>query len=461
VKIRAATTKILHRRTRGWITAAAFLPLLTACSTSDFSGLWFGSSPSSQEQSVPDGPETTQADKTNFNRAACGLFFGHSIGLGDTVSAKAGSNPSSEISLERSPEDNFLQAISYDMRGDYENARKLYVWLTASPPDKKVDLDCGQGVRLSGSINSLAQRRLVALDESSPEYARSKEIDAVVASATIAPGPELPNPPMIERDRRFYETGGVVEAEPEAPTGPVVRMDMEVSENTAQLTRVERRSAAPNPTPATTPAPRSTSGMATNQTETTVSKLAPVVAPVSIQSVPSPTPAPVIDAPTIAGDEASTDHTGAIVTSNARPSEQGELDIVDRQSTPPMIELSMTSTEPTPTPTQNAMAPAAETPATQETTARQTAQANAPYYAVQLAAYRSRGRAENAWPKFQNASHGMLSAADHEVVSIAIEGKGLFFRLLTGMYSSSAEASQACNTLKSAGTDCLVRRVNP
>lgn len=347
------------------------------------------------------------------------------------------------------------------MDGNYESARKLYVWLTATPPDTKVDLDCGQGVRLSGSINSLAQRRLVTLDASSPEYARSKEIDTVVASATVAPGPELPDPPQIERDRRFYKAGGVVEAEPEAPTSPLVRMDMDVSENTARLTRVERQTATPNTKPAIAPAPNRTTGASANQTETTVSKLPPVAAPAPVASRPtqSATPAPVLDTPTIAGDEASTEHTGAIVTSNARPTEQGELDIVDRQPAAPMIELPITSTEPTST--QNAIAPALETSRPRETNARATAQVNPPYYAVQLAAYRTRDRAEDAWSKFQNASHGMLDSADHEVVSIAIEGKGLFFRLLTGMYVSSAEATQACNTLRSAGTDCLVRRVTP
>ncbi|BDW96150.1 hypothetical protein MACH10_18350 [Thalassospira tepidiphila] len=366
--------------------------------------------------------------------------------------AKDGSTPSEPISLDRSPADNFLQAISYDMDGNYESARKLYVWLTATPPDAKIDLDCGQGVRLSGSINSLAQRRLVTLDASSPEYARSKEIDAVVASATVAPGPELPNPPQVERDRRFYETGGVVEAEPEAPTSPVVRMEMEVSENTARLTRVDRQTAAPNTTPEATPvpAPKRTNGPATSGTETAVSKLAPVAAPA---------PVPVIAAPTIAGDAASTEHKGAMVTSNARPTEQGELDIVDPKPEAPMIELPITSTEPVAT--QNAMAPSTENSTPAETATSQTTQSDSPYYAVQLAAYRSRGRAEDAWTKFQSASHGMLAAAQHEVVSIAIEGKGLFFRLLTGMYSSSGEATQACNSLKSAGTDCLVRRVSP
>lgn len=462
MKIRFATTTTPLRRNWGRITAAALLPLLTACSTSDFSGLWFGSSTGSQELSSPSNEQLPAAEKTSFNRAACGLFFGHTASTG-TGMQKDGSTPSEPISLDRSPEDNFLQAISYDMDGNYESARKLYVWLTATPPDAKIDLDCSQGVRLSGSINSLAQRRLVTLDASSPEYARSKEIDAVVASATVAPGPELPNPPQVERDRRFYETGGVVEAEPEAPTSPVVRMEMEVSENTARLTRVDLQAAAPNATPAATPVPAAelTNRPATSGAETAVSKLAPVAAPAPVPgpSVQTAAPVRVIAAPTIAGDAASTEHKGAMVTSNARPTEQGELDIVDPKPEAPMIELPITSTEPVAT--QNAMAPSTENSAPAETATSQTTQSKSPYYAVQLAAYRSRGRAEDAWTKFQSASHGMLAAADHEVVSIAIEGKGLFFRLLTGMYVSSGEATQACNSLKSAGTDCLVRRVSP
>jgi len=86
---------------------------------------------------------------------------------------------------------------------------------------------------------------------------------------------------------------------------------------------------------------------------------------------------------------------------------------------------------------------------------------NGPYYAVQLAAYRSRGRAEDAWSKFQSSSRGVLSNAEHEVVTIAIEGQGLFFRLLTGKYSTQAEAISACGQLKSVGLDCLIRRVTP
>lgn len=454
MKIRFATTKRSPRSKRGWLTAAAALPLLTACSTADLSGLWFGDSSATQETAYSAEATQTAAEKASFDKAACGLFFGqynqHSI-----TSSQSGETPDAAISLEGTPQENLIQAISFDMNGNYEQARKLYVWLTATPPDLKVNLDCGQGVKLSGSINSLAQKRLVALDTASPEFARSAEIDSVVASATVAPGPELPNPPQVERDRRFYETGGVVQAEPEDSTSPIVRMDMEISENTAKLTSVERRTMATGSVAATAaqaPTARNNTAPAPEADMTTAAAPAPTPAPAPSAAAPQPTP--TTGPATISGDEASTDHSGAVVAPNSRPVEQGNLDIKDPAPTQQsMIELPIAST-PKPSGTEP------KTPEPQAAAAT-AAQANAPYYAVQLAAYRSRGRAEGAWEKFQSASNGILASAPHEVISIAIEGKGLFFRLLTGSYGSSAEATQACNTLKAAGTDCLVRRVTP
>jgi hypothetical protein len=321
---------------------------------------------------------------------------------------------------------------------------------------------------LSGSINSLAQRRLVVLDAASPEFARSQEIETVVASATVAPGPELPDPPQVERDRRFYETGGVVEAEPEDRTSPIVRMDMEVSENTARLTRVERRVAPDNkpeaaPTRAVSqrPAQPTSPDIVPRITPQTNGPVASEPEPPATQA-PTPRPEPMIDAPTIAGDGATTDHGGALLASNSRPTEQGELDIKDRAPAPtPMIELpisSVASSSPTnPQPEVKSI----QAPASNMNDVSPAPPSIAPYYAVQLAAYRSRERAETAWSRFQNAAHGILATADHEVVSIAIEGKGLYFRLLTGKYDTLGGATQACNRLKSAGTDCLVRQIIP
>lgn len=458
MKIRFATTKRNPRSKRVWLTAAAILPLLTACSTDDLSGLWFGNSSGAQEPASVAKTAQSAADKANFDKAACGLFFGQHSQYSE-ANKQSDDTPVDAISLEGTPQENLLQAITYDMNGDYAHARKLYVWLTATPPDFKINLDCGQGVKLSGSINSLAQRRLVALDTASPEFARSAEIDSVVASATVAPGPELPDPPQVERDRRFYQSGGVVEADPEDSTSPIVRMEMEVSENTATLTSVDRRTVATG-TAATAAASQPSARQKDNALlPNTASVPDEAPAPVPVPHAEPTRPALTAEVATISGDSASSEHSGTIVDANSRPIEQGNLDIKDPAPTQPMIELPIASTSGASNPTTPKPANSMPAPPVAETSP--SAQTGAPYYAVQLAAYRSRGRAEGAWGKFQSASGGILDSASHEVVSIAIEGKGLFFRLLTGNYGSSAEATRACNTLKAAGTDCLVRRVTP
>lgn len=467
MKIRAATRKKNAPLKKGWFAAVALLPLLGACSTDDFSGLWFGSSSndvSAMQPSSVDGPAIDSPQTGNdLNRAACGLFFGK------TTPAEVSHIAATEISLTRTPQENLMQAIAYDINGNYENARKLYVWLTASPPENKINLDCGQGIKLTGNVNALAQRRLVALDEIAPQFARSSEIESVVAAATVAPGPDLPNPPKVKRDRRFYETGGVVTAEPEDSTKPIERMDMPVSENTAQLTRVERRVSQPQTTSTPSAAmtsPGTVAAPATAASQPTIIPVIPAQPAPAKEQMPAASPKtvtpPVTEAPTIAGTAADVDHQGAVVATNSRPVEQGELEIIDREPSSTMIELPMASqSKPAPAPrsTPSVAEKTAPAPAPSSAPAASSETRSGPYYAVQLAAYRSRGRAEDAWPKFQNSSRGMLTNADHEVVSIAIEGKGLFFRLLTGTYARQSEAAQACNQLKSAGVDCLIRRV--
>lgn len=407
--------------------------------------------------------ETRPGERAALDRATCGLFFDQDH-VRDQATETASSSDMQPISLDASPQDNLLQAISYDLDGHYDNARKLYVWLTASSPDLKIDLDCGQGIRLSGSVNSLAQRRLVALDRSKPQFARSAEIDTVVAAATVAPGPDLPNPPQVDRNRDFYKTGGVVTAEPEDRASPTPPMEMNVSENTARLTSVERKTPAAAPAQAASKAPVA------------------VVAPVPVlKETAKPAPKPgssmaveTMSAPTIAGDQQETTHTGAVVATNARPVEQGELEITDSAPATSMIEVPMASKAPatandtpdvTPkaTPTPKPIPVATKQPTTQNEpiVAPSGVAPSGPYYAVQLAAYRTRERAESSWSVFQSRSNGVLTNAAHNVSTIAIEGQGLFFRLITGQYATNDQAAQACTALKNQGVDCLVRRITP
>lgn len=457
MKTKAAITNKDFPLRRVCFTAAALLPLLSACSTDDFGSSLFGTSTEqTASMAAPNmsGSNSTVKMDATFNHAACGVFFGQA----NTTEIKPATN--TEISLDRTPQENLMQAIAFDIDGQYESARKLYVWLTASPPENKINLDCGQGVKLSGNVNALAQRRLVALDTTAPQFARSTEIETVVAAATVAPGPDLPDPPHVERDRRFYETGGVVVAEPEDSTKPIERMEMEVSDNTAKLTMVERRNPV-EPVPAA-----STVSTVAMQAETPKQQMTPVViastaAPAEQPSM-TPVSAPAVSAPTISGASATAEHEGAVVASNSRPTEQGQLEIADREAVPAasMIELPMASKSSTQPVAQRSQAPT--TPVKSADIApKQPSAVNGPYYAVQLAAYRSRERAETAWTTFRASSRGVLNNAPHEVISIAIEGKGLFFRLLTGQYAAKSEATTACGQLKSVGVDCLIRRVTP
>ncbi len=468
MKIRSATSSEKSPFKWGWLTAVAFMPLLSACSSDSFSGLWFSSDQEQTSVSANTSASSSSMEGTKLSSAACGLF----LGAADQSPAKNNTASPTEISLNSSPQENLLQAIGFDIDGDYGNARKLYVWLTASPPDIKVDLDCGNGIRLSGSVNSLAQRRLVALDTDAPEYARSTEIESVVASATVAPGPELPNPPHVERNTSFYETGGVIIAAPEDSTTPATRMNMDFSENTSQLTRVERRApqsaavAVPVMSAAETSTPASMAAPKAKAVPVIVAKPSEASSPVPKTSTNSMTATqptttitpPAIEPATISGASETTENTGAVVTSNSRPVEQGQLDIVDREPASSMIELPMMSNPQQPKPTTQA---ANKTPMAAPKVVPVAKTTSSVYYAVQLAAYRSRERAEGAWPKFQSTSRGVLASAPHEVISISIEGQGLFFRLLTGQYKTKADASQACGELKSVGVDCLIRQITP
>ncbi|MCC9622758.1 SPOR domain-containing protein [Thalassospira sp. MA62] len=462
MKISSVTSVSYLSAKRGILTVAALLPFLSGCGAIDDTGTWFtrDATPTADEQAAVQ-------DASVDSRLACQIFFR------DTAqdSASAPVEQSDEIALDRNPQDNLLHAIAYDIDGNYASARKLYVWLTASPPDAVIDIDCGQGISLRGSVSSLAQRRLAALDQAAPQYARSAEIETVIAAATVAPGPDLPNPPQVERDRRFYQQGGVVIAPPEDSTTPLERMNLPVSTNTATLTKVEPRAQTSNSTvPHSAP---------TTQETPVVERLAPTATPEPTSAgsaapvgtdAPKPTVEPIpIDKPTIAGAEETTDHTGNIVASNSRPVEDGQLDIVDpapavTRSNANMIEVPMTNDSGTPAPTvatgttSPPTAPA-NNPVSVASAPAQTAPG--PYYAVQLAAYRSRERAEAAWRTFQTRSGDVLNGQPHEISTITIDGQGLFFRLLTGRYQTNADATNACRTLKNNGTDCLIRQMTP
>lgn len=422
---------------------ALLIPLLSACSSNSMMSL-FGDDTKSREIKISDTDSQSQTATTaDIDSAACGLFF-------DGASARTVSNQlhndtlAEPISLKGDPADDLRHAIALDLAREHAKARRLYLWLTAADPNAVTSINCGNGIILSGTITSLAQKRIKAMDISNPDLARSREIDAVVASAIVAPGPELPDPPMVQRNRDFYKNTVAVDIPPEDSTAARPVMEMDVSSNTARLTSVDRPArhiAAPS--------------------------VAPQTAPMTAARTP----------PTIKGDAVTPSASNKTLLSTTRPIESGTLEQADKAAAPqatvievPIVDTSNKApvrerTVEMPTePTKIAEAPAALS--SRETDPKpeplQTVQkSRSSYYAVQLAAYRSRELAESRWLKFETMADGILRDATHEVQSIAIEGQGLFFRLMTGQYSSQTEAQSACSGLKRAGIDCLIRHIKP
>jgi hypothetical protein len=83
------------------------------------------------------------------------------------------------------------------------------------------------------------------------------------------------------------------------------------------------------------------------------------------------------------------------------------------------------------------------------------------YYALQLAAYRSREIAEASWLKIQKNSNGLLDGIDHEIRTLAVKDKGLYFRLLTGHFAEKSVAIKVCEGFKKEKMDCIVRHIEP
>ncbi|KZC97118.1 hypothetical protein AUP40_04055 [Thalassospira xiamenensis] len=437
---KSAKSVISSRWKYGCLTIALFVPLLSGCSSDDMMSL-FGNETGSKQIKISDTDSQSQtAIASGIDSAACGLFFDNASA--GTVSNQAlNDNAAEPISLQGNPADDLRHAMALDLANEHAKARRLYLWLTAADPNASISINCGNGIMLIGTITSLAQKRIKAMDISNPDLARSREIDAVVASAIVAPGPELPDPPTVQRNRDFYKNTVALDIPPEDSTAARPAMEMDVSSNTARLTSVDR------------PARKIA---------------APSVVPQTEQLTAATTP------PTIKGDAVTPSASNKALLSTTRPIESGTLELEDEtpasQST--LIEVPMmdalnkaqaeesTAEIPTePAKIAEAPAPSIREPEPKPEASQPVQTSSSSYYAVQLAAYRSREMAESRWLKFETMGNGILRGTSHEVQSIAIEGQGLFFRLMTGQYSSQSEAQSACSGLKRAGIDCLIRHI--
>jgi hypothetical protein len=79
-------------------------------------------------------------------------------------------------------------------------------------------------------------------------------------------------------------------------------------------------------------------------------------------------------------------------------------------------------------------------------------------YAVPVSSQRSEAEAQSAYHALQGKYGSVLGSHSMFVHKVDLGAKGTYYRAMVGPFTSQAEASQLCSSLKSAGGSCLVQR---
>ena len=64
---------------------------------------------------------------------------------------------------------------------------------------------------------------------------------------------------------------------------------------------------------------------------------------------------------------------------------------------------------------------------------------------------------DKAWTDLTK-KYSQLSGLPHEIESADLGTKGTFYRLKAGAFSTRTEADKLCNSIKSSGGSCLVKK---
>lgn len=411
--------------------------------------------------------------------AACSLFIDAEPARGIYLSSSQKKNlpaGTGRITISHSPENDLRKAIELELAGYHTEARQLYLWLTAANPNSEFTMPCGNGVNLSSKISRLAQQRLAAMDKQNPDLAKSDEIDEKVELAKVAPGPTLPSPPKVKRNTDFYLTAGPVDTMPEDDRPPAPPFAIEVSPNTEALARVTPPSEPVSLTSekavsinnVTTRHPDDMSGDSdilvltggVGAASVRSAGLQPNSNPTeegNLQSMPAAPKVADIPLPPVADDMVPGTDEPAPATATFSPQ---NTEVAQDKTTTTLAP----KTEPAQEPASMMQRPERQgppTPMPKTRTAPAQATGGRPYYALQLAAYRSREMAESSWLRIQKKSHGLLDDVDHEIRTLAIKDKGLYFRLLTGHFEEKSIAVKVCDGFKAEKLDCIVRHIEP
>ena len=79
-------------------------------------------------------------------------------------------------------------------------------------------------------------------------------------------------------------------------------------------------------------------------------------------------------------------------------------------------------------------------------------------YVVQLLALRDEAAAKTAWKKIVAKHKGILASHALDIEKADLGSKGVWYRVRAAGFSDKAAATRACNNLKAAGQDCIVKK---
>ena len=79
-------------------------------------------------------------------------------------------------------------------------------------------------------------------------------------------------------------------------------------------------------------------------------------------------------------------------------------------------------------------------------------------YVVQVAAQKSEGEAQASWQSLQQRYSGVLGAQQATIRRVDLGERGVFYRAQVGPFSTRAQASEVCQSLKAAGGECVIQR---
>lgn len=197
--------------------------------------------------------------------------------------------------------------------------------------------------------------------------------------------------------------------------------------------------------------------------------VAPIMAPAGPESVGSPA----------APDDAPAENTADLrlspaETAPAEPAETSTAPEAETAASPepaiaePILEEAEVAAEPVPAParetaTVSAAKPAEDATAPPSEPASETpagAIAEPGQHLVQLLSVRSEDAARDAWTRLQGRYGDLLGSETLNLEAADLGARGTFYRVRFGAFDSKAEANGVCQSLKTQGQDCLVKRAN-